>query len=301
MKCEISPSYRWVNLACACCDSALHKTLGHRGGEAHRNKIGIRTRIVRCSSCGHIYPNPMPIIDNIDHQYYDTENYFLNQDLSEKTREYNSLLESLEKSLGYVGKLLDIGSGRGEMLYVAKQRGWESCGVEICREFAEYSRSNFQVEVKNCPLEDCRFADNCFDIVILNAVIEHLYYPRQLLLEINRIIKPNGLLWINTSNECSLFHLLGNLYFKIIGKYSVIQLSPTFTPYHVQGFTKNSIKVLLDRTGFRVSRLKLYSGSALLPHRSFREFVEYIGVKGISLLTKFLKMGRVMEIEARKL
>ncbi|MDD5617695.1 MAG: hypothetical protein PHG69_01235, partial [Candidatus Omnitrophica bacterium] len=52
--------------------------------------------------------------------------------------------------------------------------------------------------------------------------------------------------------------------------------------------------------GFFVEYLKLYSGSPLLPHSGFKQFMEYVGVSLISAANKVLKMGRVMEIEARK-
>jgi len=292
--------YTWVTLPCCCCGSTSYKLLGYRGGAAHRNRIGIKTDIVRCSFCGHIYPRPMPVPDDIDMLYSDTEDYFSRNNPDKKIQVCDLLVDRLEKHLGYVGRLLDIGSGRGEMLYAAKKRGWDCCGVETCKEFADQSRSTYGVEVKNSPLENCHFPNNHFDAVILNVVIEHLHYPQKILSEINRISKDGTLLWIETSNEASLYHLIGNLYYRIIGKNWVTQLSPTFSPYHVQGFTKNSIKTLLSKTGFHIEYLRLYPGKAILPYSGFKEFVEYLGVTIVRSASKIFDMGRIVKVEARK-
>lgn len=294
-------TYTWVKLPCCCCDSISYKTLGYRGGSAHRIKAGVKSLIVRCSLCDHIYPSPMPIARDINTLYSDHEQYFIHHNLNKKIYANDSLLERIEKNFGYKGRLLDIGSGRGEMLYAAKKRGWDSYGVEASKEFADLSRNMYGAKVSNCSLEESKFPDNYFDVVILNAVIEHLYYPKKVLLEINRISKPCSLLYINTSNELSLYHIIGNLYFKIRGNDWVTQLSLTFSPYHVQGFTKNSIRTMLARTGFFIEELNTYSGRALLPHKGFKEFGEYIGVVAIRNANKFLKMGRVMEVVAKKL
>lgn len=42
------------------------------------------------------------------------------------------------------------------------------------------------------------FLDNTFDTVVLGEVLEHLYYPINLLNELKRIIKSKGLLIIST-------------------------------------------------------------------------------------------------------
>ena len=191
-------TFEWIKLPCSCCGSINYKPLGYRGGSAHRRKIGIKSLIVRCSSCGHIYPSPMPIPKDINSLYSNPEQYFIHHDVNNKIHSYESLLDRIEKILGSRGKLLDIGSGRGELLYAAKKRGWDSYGVEASKEFADLSHSMFGVKVNNCSFEDSKFSDNYFDAVILSAVIEHLYNPKRVIYEINRITKFNGLIYIDT-------------------------------------------------------------------------------------------------------
>lgn len=293
--------FEWVYLPCNCCDSKNFIELGYRGGEAHKNNKGQKCKIVKCSSCGHIYPNPMPIVTDINKIYNNPNEYFIHHNLEEKISNYSLLLKKLEKKLGYKGKILDVGSGRGELLYAAKNLGWEVYGIELSKEFVQFTMKNYGIEVKNCSLEAANYPEEYFDIVVLNAVLEHLYYPKQILIEINRILKKNKFLWMNLPNEGSLYNIVGNLYFKFLGRNWVTNLSPTFSPYHVQGFTKNSIKTILLKTGFKIENIETFSGILLLKPHSLVEYIEFYGVFLTGKIANLLKMGSYMDIIAKKL
>jgi len=73
------------------------------------------------------------------------------------------LVSQAESLIGAKGKLLDIGAGRGEVLRAAKMAGWESIGIELSPNFADYASKHSGTEVLRKPLEDCGFADSSFD------------------------------------------------------------------------------------------------------------------------------------------
>ena len=242
----------------------------------------------------------MPIIKDLNKVYLDIDSYFVQHDPTKKVQYCTQLLVELEGIVARKGKILDVGSGRGEMLFAASSLGWSAEGVEPSREFADLARLRYGVKVRNCFLEAAKYPDNHFDVVTLGGVIEHLFCPGQMLLEINRILKPSGLLWMDAPNETSLFNHIGNLYFRIQGKNWVTQLSPTFSPYHVQGFTKKSIHVLLRNAGFTVECLKVFSGPVFLPHARLKEHMEYYAARVIRGVGSLLNMGYYMDITAKK-
>jgi SAM-dependent methyltransferase len=94
-------------------------------------------------------------------------------------------------------------------------------------------------------VEEAKFENDFFDVIILNNVLEHLFDPKTTLNEINRILKNNGTLVIGIPNANSFEA-------KIFKKY----WSAWDLPRHLYHFTPNTIKSLLNKTGFQVLEIK---------------------------------------------
>jgi SAM-dependent methyltransferase len=150
------------------------------------------------------------------------------------------------------------------MLKAANARGWTAIGLEPSRDFARRARQYSGAEVVEARLEDRPFEKECFDVVILGAVLEHVFNPVALLAEINGVLKDGGILWLDVPNEAGWFYRLGNLYQRLRGRDWVVNLSPTFPPYHVFGFSPRALRRLLRNTGFKVVRLKTYATPAVI-------------------------------------
>jgi len=56
------------------------------------------------------------------------------------------LLKDIEVALGARGRYLDVGCGRGEWLWAARQCGWEFEGVDPSSTFIEWGRRNLNVD-----------------------------------------------------------------------------------------------------------------------------------------------------------
>lgn len=92
-------------------------------------------------------------------------------------------------------RILDVGCGRGTLLSLARRSGVEAVGIE------RPSPVGHAVEgVLYKSLEECRFPDEHFQMVILWHVLEHLPEPVATLREIHRILKPGGWLSIAVPN-----------------------------------------------------------------------------------------------------
>src|SRR5882724_7186867 len=85
---------------CAVCGSDSPRPVGWRGGSAHHGGCGVRTRIVRCRVCSHLYPNPMPFpVGGLDALYTDTDEYFHNHDLEAKKLNCLGTVREIESRL----------------------------------------------------------------------------------------------------------------------------------------------------------------------------------------------------------
>lgn len=267
---EIHNGYNWIKQNCPICEIAPTKFLGRRGGDAHRTGAGVASEIWSCEKCSLIFPNPMPVPIGGASQHYDTEaeHFFDNFDLDKKDAAAKELLEQAEKLLGRKGKILDVGAGLGETVRRAKLEGWDVNGVEPTVAFAEFAERHSGVKIHRQPLEKCGFADEEFDVVILAAVLEHLYNPNEVVSEISRILKPGGLFFFDIPNEKGLFFRAGNAYQKLKGRDWCVNLSPTFAPFHLFGFSPKSIKALLKKHNMEIKIWHVYGGKSFLPSRA---------------------------------
>lgn len=141
------------------------------------------------------------------------------------------------------GRLLDVGCGAGAIMQAAARAAWVASGTEISRTAAEHNRAQ-GFEVFCGELAAARYPEGHFDVVVTSEVIEHVPDPRVLLAEINRVLRPGGLLWATTPHARGLSaHALGL-------KWSII--SP---PEHLHLFSASGLKQLLREVGFRRTRL----------------------------------------------
>jgi SAM-dependent methyltransferase len=94
-------------------------------------------------------------------------------------------------------RVLDFGSGKGQFLAVAKQKGWQGMGIETEQVRAEFAREKYRVEVICGYYQGGKVSDIRVDLITLNHVLEHLPQPIQL---IHALVQDNltaeGLLYI---------------------------------------------------------------------------------------------------------
>jgi SAM-dependent methyltransferase len=156
------------------------------------------------------------------------------------------------------GRLLEIGSSTGEMLAAAAP-AFTATGVEADSRLSLIARQR-GLDCFNGTLADARFPDRHFDVVALYHVIEHFRSPRAEVREMHRILKPGGMLVMETPNIATIwYHLLGARWRQ-------------FIPDHIFFFTPNTITRLCEENGFQVSELRNV-GKAM----SVRLFISRLG------------------------
>ncbi len=299
---EVESTFDMRRLPCGVCGSERAAPIGWRGGSAHHNGAGERVQIVRCRDCSHLYPSPMPFpSEDLDHLYTDTEHYFDGHDIERlKERGLLILRESAER-LGKRGRFLDVGCGMGGSLWAAREEGWEYDGIDPSSAYLEWGKKHLGVEGRQGTIEEMRFPENHFDVVSMIGVIEHLYEPHKTLQEIWRVLRPGGLLWLDAPNEDALYQKVGNLYMRTRGRDWVVNLAPTFPPYHVQGFNRRSLPRLLSRVGFEVERMKVWGNMWPFTGKpSMRKRVEYRAAQMVNWLGNRSGAGLYMNVLARK-
>jgi len=209
-------------------------------------------RLVRCRRCGLAYLNPRPAPE--DMAFYYPATYGPHSTVPEDeasllsylnhARKYGKRTAVIRSARPQGGRLLDIGCATGSFLHVMGQSGsWEVCGVEPNADAAHYARDRFGLDVVEGTLRDARFSDARFDVVTMWDVIEHLHDPRSTLLEIHRILKPEGMLVVSTPNLASWDAAFFGRHWTGLD-----------APRHLYVFSPRTLQQLLRRTGFECQR-----------------------------------------------
>lgn len=227
-----------------------------------------RFKIVKCDNCGLLLTNPRPSFTEINELY--PSDYYSYLPPKIKTRKKNSNL--LNK------RFLDIGFGSGSLMIKKENEGFESFGVEI----SEKSIKNSKELGLNISLYDGKqlpFDDKFFDIVNMGQVIEHVHYINDLLNEIKRVLKPDGLLMIGVPN-------IESYDAKIYGKY----WRHLDVPSHLYHFSPLTLEKLLVNKSFKIDKISTCNTPALtLTYlaSSYTTIKIYIGLNSSTFIRKY--------------
>jgi ubiquinone/menaquinone biosynthesis C-methylase UbiE len=98
-------------------------------------------------------------------------------------------------------KILEVGCGAGHIL--EKVRKGKLYGIDISEIQIERTKKRMgdKVELKKAPGENIPYEDKFFDKILCSEVIEHVIDPREVLKEISRVLKDDGILSLSIPNE----------------------------------------------------------------------------------------------------
>lgn len=94
---------------------------------------------------------------------------------------YETILEVVKKYVRPGGTILDVGSGRGEMMEKLSLDGYEVCGCDMDDECLRLSARFGKVMKMNIEDISPEKLDDKFDCVLLSHVLEHMENPRETL------------------------------------------------------------------------------------------------------------------------
>ena len=161
-------------------------------------------------------------------------------------------------------KVLDIGCGGGLFLSLLGQEGAEVRGIELSDSRAQYATTRHGLTVYKHPIESDfwqgSFRDY-FDAVTLWDVIEHVNYPSQTLQCAVNVLKPGGLLLIDTPSRDSFYHQVGELTYRLSGGRFPTFLNAMYSSHrfgHKQIFSTREMKELFASCGLEIVRLEKF-------------------------------------------
>jgi len=97
-------------------------------------------------------------------------------------------------------EVLDIGCGDGALVRTLKEHGASPCGVDLDPEGARFIEATQQIPVLVGAFEEVDFSGRRFDAVVATHVIEHFFEPVAALEKMRGLLKPGGLVVLETPN-----------------------------------------------------------------------------------------------------
>ncbi len=208
-------------------------------------------RHVKCRNCQLIYVNPIEKAGKINQNYSERKN--VDASIIQESR-----LHAAKSQVGLIKKyknstsLLDIGCGEGFFLSNASKTGYTTKGIELSQDAATYAKREFGLDIEVRHFEGSQFPENCFDVVTLWQVLEHLPYPLTTLKQVYRILKPGGLVIVSTPDiRSTTARIFRKRWWNI-------------TRLHINQFTTNTLKDILENAGFKSMSSVCYRESVSL-------------------------------------
>jgi 2-polyprenyl-3-methyl-5-hydroxy-6-metoxy-1,4-benzoquinol methylase len=136
------------------------------------------------------------------------------------------------------GRLLDIGCNEGRNLRIYARNGFQAEGLELNETAAaEARKAGFNIHT--CLLGEFDPAYR-FNAAVLSNVLEHALDPRQMLMDVQRILAPGGQLCVSCPNSRSWLRA-------VFGKWWI----NWHVPFHISHFSEGTLRKLLGDTGFK--------------------------------------------------
>jgi len=214
--------------------------------------------LYRCATCGLVRPVPLTYTEETKYDVYDDEGITKCYDPATKrvmfgSREYRDYFKNFEGYRGYIEKLgikgrhLDVGCGSGHLMTISREMGLKPEGVELnAGILAAMREAGFTVHDRE--ICDPYYEAGSFDLVTMNHVMEHIAEPGVFTGCINRITKEGG-------------HVIMAFPY-IYGIMPRLLRSRWYghgSGQHLNFFSKESITMLLNKSGFEVVDIKAES------------------------------------------
>ena len=238
----------------------------------------------RCKLCGEFAAEPTyDLTDSIIYICHKCDFHFLNRldctpgkaynttQLNTQNRDYLksradenaslhlNRLKFMQRYMDLSGsKILDVGAGLGQFQLLLNAQGAESHGIEPSRIRREYTWEQSGIELHDELVANDYWQKNftqSFDAITLWDVIEHVNFPRETIESASKLLKPSGILFLDTPSRESLSYKLSQkIYHYIPGEMSLFL--PSFystAPYgHKQIFTPKQLIEVFGMYGLEI-------------------------------------------------
>lgn len=237
--------YQFESVPCAVCNSKDFETL------SQKDRYGLPIHIVICRQCGLIQTNPRMTQESYNDFYnYEYRKFYSGKEspddefFYEQYRRGIKIYSFLEKK-GVFSKppselfVFEIGCGAGGILQYFRKRGCRVQGIDLGEEYLAFGKERYGLNLSVGTIADTSL-DQTPDIIISSHILEHILSPKGELAYINRILSPNGVIYIEVPGVKNLMNSYEMDFLRMLHH------------AHTYHFTLTTLRNLIETNGFQM-------------------------------------------------
>lgn len=168
------------------------------------NQKNYHFQLIKCHACGVKRIYPIPDISKNKETFGGAPKEFAER---EKQDIWSYGIVKDAAKYAQCGNFLDIGCSSGKTLDVAKAIGFNPYGIDLCIDAIRFGRGKAR-NIYFGTIEEVKFKDDFFALIVMNHVLEHMQDPLRFIREADRILQKNGILVINIPTHDSVLAFL---------------------------------------------------------------------------------------------
>jgi SAM-dependent methyltransferase len=160
------------------------------------HEVGVHDDLYVCQRCGTVQTRELPAPQLLESRYAETDDHQYLVEEAGRRQTARRLLNLLERSVS-PGRMLDVGCGHGLLMAEARDRGWDTVGLELSHSAIGHAR-RLGLRVLEQTIEDASLPTAGFQAIVAVDLIEHLSAPREFVSRCRELLAPGGALLIAT-------------------------------------------------------------------------------------------------------
>ena len=209
--------------------------------------------IVECRSCGFGQPEELPQLPRFFERMYDQRwaDDWVEREFEARYKDliFRTILRQLDRRVAAhpSRRLLDVGAHAGRFMSMAQAAGWDVEGVEVNPKTAAHAQRRTGALVHRSGIDAVAAEGRRYDAVTLTDVLEHIPDPVHALMATADLLVPGGAVAVKVPSgpaQRRKEHLLSAL-----DRGRPVSLADNLV--HVNHFSPHSLRLALERAGFR--------------------------------------------------
>ena len=174
------------------------------------------------------------------------------------------------------GVLVDVGCGSGRLRQYLAGSIDRYIGIDVVR-YDDYPVDQ-EFELVDLDSGKSLLADECADVVAAVETIEHLENPRLLMRELERLVKPGGLVVVTTPTQLSALSMLTLI---VKGRFAAFQ--DVHYPAHLTALLETDLRRMASECGLVDSQIQYsHQGRIVLTSWHYPKFLSRLFPRALS-------------------